>query len=238
MQKRKINFTKIKFGILVVLILIIVAVYITIAIKGYSFSEGIKTFVTSNPRLSPVIFTGLYFVSAFFPLPLLTVFGSTIFGFWEVFICSMIGNIANATIVFYLARWLGRDFVKHFEAKHKTAKKLDMKFKEHAIRDMVLLRFFYLLPVEIGNFAGGLSGIKYRDYLWGVVIGMTPVLTASILLVKGNLTDNSLMIAISTVIFILLLLMPLLYLSAIKKHTKERYHETKRKVREFMGLRK
>lgn len=231
MEKRKINFTKIKFGILVILVLVFVAVYLIITIKGYGFFEGIKKFVTSSPRLSPAIFTGLYFISAFFPLPLLTIFGSTIFGFWEVFACSLIGNIANATIIFYLARWLGRDFVKHFEKKHKITKKLDLDFEKNPVRDMVLLRFFYPLPVEVGNLAGGLSGIKYKDYLWGVLLGMTPVLIASIFLVKGELTDNRFMFMIAIILFILLLIMPVAYLSGIRKFSKEKYHATKHHIK-------
>ena len=231
MKKGKINFARIKFGILVGLIVIFVIAYLTIAIKGYGFFDGIKEFVTSNPKLSPMIFTGLYFVGAFFPLPLLTVFGSTIFGFWEVFTCAMIGNIINATVIFYLARWLGRDFVKNFEAKHKLAKKLEMTFDKNPVRDMVLLRFFYPLPVEVGNLMGGLSGIKYRDYLWGVLIGMTPVLIASILLVKGRLAGSNFMMTIATIMFILLLAIPIIYLVGIRRHAKE-------KLKDFVGLRK
>jgi len=229
MQKRKISFARIKFGILVGLIVIFIIAYLTIAIKGYGFFDGIKEFVLLNPKLSPVIFTGLYFVGAFFPLPLLTIFGATIFGFWEVFVCAMIGNIANATIIFYLSRWLGRDFIKGFEHKHKLAKKLEMTFDKHPVRDMVLLRFFYPLPVEVGNLMGGLSGIKYRDYLLGIVIGMTPVITASILMVKGEMVGSNLMITIATIIFILLLAVPVIYLSSIRRHTKE-------KLRDFAGL--
>jgi uncharacterized membrane protein YdjX (TVP38/TMEM64 family) len=168
----------------------------------------------------------------------LAIFGSTIFGFWEVFICSMIGNVANATIIFYLARWLGRDFIKGFEEKHKLAKKLDITFKRNAVRDMVLLRFFYPLPVEVGNLAGGLSGIKYKDYLWGIIIGMTPVLVASILLVKGELAGSNLMITISTILFILLLIMPIIYLSGIRRHAKEKCKTAACRIKEFVGLRK
>jgi len=238
MKKGKIDLAKLKFGILVLLILVFVTVYILATLKGYGIFDEIQKFVVSNPKLSPVIFTGLFVVSAFFPLPLLTIFGSTIFGFWEVFVCSLIGHAINAMIVFYLARWLGRDFVKSFEKKHKTAKKLDLTFKKNGFRDIILLRFFYPIPVEIGNLAGGLSGMKVRDYFWGTMIGMTPVLVASILVVKGELLDNNLMLTIATILLILLIIMPLLYLSAAKKFSKQKYKEVKESTKEFVGLKK
>ena len=231
MQKRKFNLAKLKFGVLVLFVLVLIAVYLITAIRGYGFFEGIKEFVKTNPKLSPIIFTSLYVISAFFPLPLLTIFGSTLFSFWEVLIYSLIGNIVNATIIFYLARWLGRDFVKHFEAKHKLAKKLDMTFKKHAIRDMVLVRFFYPLPIEVGNLAGGLSGIKYRDYLWGILIGMTPVIIASILAVQGQMAGNNLMMTIATIMFVLMIAIPIFYISGLRKYTKEKFND-------FVGLRR
>ena len=238
MEKRKFDLARIKFGILIALIIVFIIAYLTIAIKGYDFFEGIKVFVISNPHLSPMIFTGLYFIGAFFPLPLLTVFGSTIFGSWEVFICAMIGNVANATIIFYLSRWLGRDVVKHFEEKHKLAKKLEMTFDKNPVRDMVLLRFFWPLPVELGNLMGGLSGIKYKNYLWGILIGMTPVLIASILAVKGEIAGSNLMITTATIIFILLLAIPIIFLAGIRRHAKEKCTTAICKVEEFAGLRK
>ena len=235
---KKINHSGIKFAILVAIVFAFILLYIGVGTSHSSFFEWIKEYVLAYPKLSPVIFTGLFIVSAFFPLPLLTIFGSTIFGFGEVFICSIIGNAINAAIIFYLARWLGRDFVEDSEEKYKTIKKIDTSLKNHPVRDMMLLRFFFPLPVEIGNLAGGLSGIKFKDFMLGTFIGLTPVLIASILLVKGRLIGNGLMEAIAVIMFIILLIIPIVSLASIRKYSKEKCKGVICKVEEFAGLRK
>lgn len=222
MKKGKNGFAKLKFGLLVMFIVVLVAVYFITAIKGYGIFDGIKSFVLEHEEISPVIFMGLFIISAFFPLPFLTILGATVFGFWEVFILSLIGNIFNATIIFYFARWTGREFVEKYEDKHEVVKKFDKGFEKNAFIDMILLRFFYPLPLEIGNLLGGLSRMKFKDFIFATIIGLVPVLIASIVLVEGKMSGNNITIAVATILFILLLAIPLISLANLRKYSKEK----------------
>lgn len=236
-MKKRINRAKIKFILLIAIIVSAIAFYTYFSFKGYDISDEIKFFVEDNQKVAPLIFISLFVISSFFPLPLLTILGATLFSFGGVFVYSIIGNVINATIIFYLARLLGRDFISYFEAKHKKIKELDMKFKKNAFKDMILLRMFYPIPVEVGNVAGGLSSMKFKDYILGSMIGLIPVLFASILIVKGKLADNNFIITSAIILFVILLIIPIIYLAGIRKYSKGKFNAAKKKVRKFARFR-
>ena len=231
MQKRvkRFNSARIKFIILVGIIAAFVILYILMKVLGYEpLAEVAEVAVTKYGALA---FMGLYIISAFFPLPMLTFLGSTVYGFWEIFAYSMIGNIINSVIVFAVVRWFGRGYVKIFEGGHKGVKKIDLELERHGFRDIILMRSFFIIPPEIVNLSGGLSGMKFGKYFWASFIGHAPVSIASIMLIQGNMTENYTMVSFAIIMFILMLIVPLFYVAAARKFANVHYH----KIKKFVG---
>lgn len=171
----------------------------------------------SSPNL-PMIYLSLYFASSFFPLPFLTFLGATIFSFYEVFILSIAGNILSFVIMFYLTRWLGRDYIKFYETKNSKLKAIDFKFSKNAFLHVFLLRLFFIIPPEAVNIFAGLSKIKFRDYLTASVLGTIPVIIFSIFLVKSYQVKEFYLFLISITFITFCLIIPLVFIKGLREY--------------------
>lgn len=244
MNKKGADWAKLKFYILTAIVVFFAISYFWFSFKGYEPYAEIKEF-SQEGLVAPIIFILLFVVSAFFPLPLLTLWGATIFNFWDILIYSVIGNMLNALIIFYIARWLGRGFVKKFEDKYQSVKNLDLTFKKHAFRDMILLRFFCIIPSEIVNLSAGLSSVGSKEYFWGSLIGFIPASLAAIMIVKSKMMHNETLMVLSVIFLIVLVVIPIVYVSAVRKFSKAGYKHAKRfskrhykNAKELMGLKR
>lgn len=98
-------------------------------------------------------------IGATYPLPLAILYN---------FIGLMLGAVAD----FFLARYLGRDFIARFFKGR--LEKFDEKSQRHGFRLMLYLRMVPLFPFISINFGAGLSKIKFKDYFWGTSLGILP----------------------------------------------------------------
>lgn len=217
---------KIRFIILICLIAFFVLLSFIMRFLGYDFYDEMKGL--ANTRYGVFAFISLFAISAFFPIPLLTFFGATLYGFWEVFAYSIIGNMLNATIVFLVVRFFGRGYVQVFESRHERIKKIDIEFKKHGFRDIILMRFFFLIPPELVNLSGGLSGMKFRNYFMASLIGNIPVSLASIMLIQGKLQNDYVLLLSSILMFAVMFVIPLFYVASIRAFSKRKYEQAKK----------
>jgi uncharacterized membrane protein YdjX (TVP38/TMEM64 family) len=144
-----------------------------------------------------------------------------------------------------MARWLGRSFIKRFEDKYKAAKRLDIDFKKSAFRDTILLRFFCIIPSELINLSAGLSSIRFSDYFWGSFIGFIPASLAAVMLVKSRLMHNNTLFILSIIFLIILLIIPIVYVSAVRRFSHAGYRHAKKfsrrhyeNAKEMIGMKK
>ena len=85
----------------------------------------------------------------------------------------MIASNLGATLAFFAARYLGRDFVKGFLKSGKLAQ-LDEQIGKSGFKTIFRLRLIPIVPFNGLNFGAGFSAVRYRDYLLASVIGMLP----------------------------------------------------------------
>jgi len=219
--KMKINKPRLKFYILIFLIVAIVITSLILHVCGYhiplvKYLDNLK----SSPHL-PIIYVLLYFVSSFFPLPFLTFLGATIFSFHEAFVLSLIGNMFSFIIMFYLIRWLGREYIEFHEDKNSKLKALDFKISKNAFLYVFLLRLFFIIPPESINLLAGLSKMKFRDYFTASLLGTIPVIIFSITFIKSYQLRNFNLFIISVAIFALCILIPLIFIKGLKRYFKK-----------------
>jgi uncharacterized membrane protein YdjX (TVP38/TMEM64 family) len=127
-----------------------------------------------DPLVARLVYVLVYIVGCVLLLPgvVLSFAGAILFGPWEGTLYTWMGANVGALLAFYLARWLGRDFVDQLLAGRFGA--LNERIRRHGFRGLLILRLVPLFPFNGVNFGSGLTGIRVRDYILATAIGIVP----------------------------------------------------------------
>lgn len=123
---------------------------------------------------TPVILLLLYVAGSLvaFPLSLLVAATGLIFGSVWGFVYALTGTLL-AAVVTYLAGWLlGRDTIRHYGGK-SLARLSDM-LARRGVTTMILISLLPIAPFTLTSMAAGAFHIRFRDYILGTLIGITP----------------------------------------------------------------
>ena len=166
-----------RFIILVAVILVVGLLVRYTPLSQYFTKEHVVAFLESlrGQWWGPVIFIVIYSVGCVVALPgsLLTLAGGAVFGTAWGTLYNVIASNLGATLAFFAARYLGRDFVKGFLKSGKLAQ-LDEQIGKSGFKTIFRLRLIPIVPFNGLNFGAGFSAVRYRDYLLASVIGMLP----------------------------------------------------------------
>lgn len=166
----------------------------------------------------PVILILVYGIGGVFGLPgsALTLAIGALYGVFPGFFYNMIASNLAAGAGFFGARYLGRDFVSRL-LKGKW-KEFDEKTASRGFRLIFYLRLVPLFPFNGINFGAGLSKIRFADYAIASLLGMIPgtfvytYFAASLLSgATGAKEKATFHLILSTVLFVLLSLVPVIY---------------------------
>jgi uncharacterized membrane protein YdjX (TVP38/TMEM64 family) len=95
------------------------------------------------------------------PGTVLSVAGAVQFGPYEGTLYTWIGATIGATLAYWMARVLGRDFVERRFGGRFAA--FDQRIREHGFTGLLIIRLLPLFPFNAVNFGSGLTGIRLRD---------------------------------------------------------------------------
>jgi len=156
---------------------------VVVAIIGLLFSgvfeflhdrERIQDFFQDSGTLGPIIYV-LAFVAAQ-PLSLpgaaLIIPATFVWGWWEVFIFSMVGGIVASTVGFTVSRWIAQDWVR--KRLPKRLLKWDQRLSENALLSVISLRLITGYA-PAADWVLGFSKVKLSDFLIGTVVGLVPI---------------------------------------------------------------
>jgi len=123
----------------------------------------------------PVAFIALYVLGsiAFVPGALLTLAAGAVFGLWRGALIVFTGAVLGSSAAFAIARTVGRNRVAAWLARDERMAAVGRAVAGKGFTVVVLLRLSPVFPYNLLNYALGLSGIRYRDFLMGS-IGMLP----------------------------------------------------------------
>jgi uncharacterized membrane protein YdjX (TVP38/TMEM64 family) len=123
----------------------------------------------------PVVFVLIYAAACVVALPgwILTLAGGAVFGLLWGTVLNVVASNLGASLAFFTARFLGRDFVKDLMKKGKLAE-FDEQINRSGFKTIFRLRLIPLVPFNGLNFGSGLSSVRYRDYFLGSLLGMFP----------------------------------------------------------------
>lgn len=143
-------------------------------VLSYAQVEAIKTFVLSFGIYAPLMFILLFTLAPliFFPDGILALAGGLIFGFaWGSFYI-VLGALCGGTLSFYLARLYGNKMSE--KLAHEKLINFQKSVKKHGFVMILLLRLVPLVPFNIISYSAGFSTIRYRDFFFATLLGMSP----------------------------------------------------------------
>jgi uncharacterized membrane protein YdjX (TVP38/TMEM64 family) len=210
---------KIKFGILVTIILICLGLAVYLNIKGVEF----KIEKISDYKYAPIYFILFYVAISFIPIPVAPIMfiGGFVFPFIPAIIFTLIGSIIFATISFYMARWLGRDYCEYLKSKNKKPKKSYLQIRQNPFENFLLLRMFFIIPGEIINVYAGLSKIKYKDFITSTIITSIPLIICCIGIIRSRLTHDWIGLTLSIIGLLVMLITPIVFSKKIQEKIKK-----------------
>lgn len=106
------------------------------------------------------------------PRTALSVLAGVLAGFWAGLGLALASGVLGALAGFGLARWLGREAVTRL-AGPRLARADELLARRGAVA-VATGRLVPVVPFTLVSYAGGLSGIRLRDYLLGTAVGLVP----------------------------------------------------------------
>lgn len=178
-----------------------------------------------------VVYIGLFALlpAFFFPVAVLALAGGLAFGLFWGSIYTFAGAMLNCTLMFFLARNLGRTSVEALVRKrlsHKWQQRLAGAGESRGFWLLVILRLIPAVPYNLINYAFGLSDMPFSTYLLASAVGIIPGTLAFI-----NVGDHALEPGTPGFWLALALLALLLTVTALlgkKLFPKEEQHEKER----------
>ena len=113
----------------------------------------------------------------FFPVAVLALAGGLLFGLWWGSLYTFLGAILNCTLMFFLARYVGRKWVEDLIRRKLTLqwqKRLEDLNSSGGFLLLILLRLIPAVPYNLINYAFGLSSMGYGTYILASAIGIIP----------------------------------------------------------------
>ena len=142
----------------------------------------------SGYPLMPVIIVALYVIGGLvvFPVTAMVAITAVLFPPWTAFALSVIGGMMSASVVYWIGRALGRDFVRKLAGRRIN--QLSRGLARQGLLTVTIIRFIPVAPFSIVNLVAGASHIGFRDYFIGTLIGMTPGFIAITLFTESLLS--------------------------------------------------
>ena len=138
-----------------------------------AFSEWVK----SLGVWGPLAFIGGYALAAVLLMPcfLLTLTAGALWGVRAGVVYVMIGASLGAVTAFLCARYLVRGLVQVYVDRHPRMAAVDRAVESEGLRLVFLLRLSPVVPYILLNYVLGVSRLRFRDYVGGLV-GMLPTI--------------------------------------------------------------
>lgn len=123
--------------------------------------------------ISGPIFIGIYIISTMLvlvgPKDVLRVSSALLFGGVISSILVTIAELGNATLLFFMSRTLGRDFVEE-KFKLKEKKSMYAVQKETALLSLLAIRVNPLIPFRLMDVGYGLTNVSFFKYFLAILI--------------------------------------------------------------------
>ena len=110
------------------------------------------------------------------PLVMLAILSGVLFSSWTAFVYVFTGAVLSSTVSFLLGRFLSQGAIERLtESRLKT---LSKRLAKRGTVAVVLLRLVPVAPFTVFNLVAGASHLRFRQFILGTLLGLTPGLAA------------------------------------------------------------
>lgn len=146
--------------------------------------EGASSFLKSiqNNSWAPLIVFLAFVIGGSLGVPLnfMLVTTAVVLGSAAALLYGISGALLSSVVGFFLGRWLGKHLVRKFGSK--SVETLSRKLGERSFRSVAFIRLIPVAPFFLVNMVAGASHLKFKQYLIGTILGMTPGMVAVVFL--------------------------------------------------------
>lgn len=156
---------------------------------------------------APLVSILLMILQAFIaPIPSFLITGANgiVFGVGGGIAISWLGAMFGAAGTFYLARFLGADFVQKFEKDNNLIKKVDEISQKHGAKVVFIGRLLPFVSFDFLSYTAGLSTMRAIPFFIATAVGMLPGTVAYVLLGNQILALSRYSTLVTTIVLALL----------------------------------
>lgn len=200
-----------KHLLLTFVLLFSITVFLAIINADLNNVENLRKTLTGLGKFSFIAFILLCAIRTFILLPcgLFSALGGILFGPVKGTIITLIGFTINALIIYYMANYLGREWVKRL-LKDKF-NYLDEYINKNSFSSFLFLRIVPLLPFDSVSCIAGISRVKLGNFLAATALGSIPGVFIYTYFGDSLKTLSLEKIIVPGIIIILMTFVPLLY---------------------------
>ncbi len=145
-----------------------------------AIADWVRSFRESG--VAPLIMISAYLVGGLlvFPVTLLIVATAFAFGPWPALIYSLLGCLSSAILVYGLGYGLGRQAVARLIGSRLN--RLNRLLTRHGAFAVATVRLLPLAPYSVVNLVAGATRVRFRDFVLGTLLGISPGVIAITLL--------------------------------------------------------
>jgi phospholipase D1/2 len=134
-----------------------------------SFARGLEAL-----PFTPIAVIASYVIAGLLMFPVMVLIAVTGIVFGPVLgaAYALAGTLLSAAVTYGLGVWLGRETVRRLIGPRINS--LSLRIAKRGILAMLVVRLLPLAPFTVVNVIAGASHIRFRDYMLGTLLGMTP----------------------------------------------------------------
>lgn len=213
--RKSTNFKLILFAVLLVVLCTVAAVWLFIPQADYSESDTLMatTLQLRTSPLGPFLVIAIYVIGGLIVFPVSILIPATALVFGPIHGCfySLLGILANASVLYILGHVLGHETIKRLAGSRVN--QVSQLLARRSFLTIITLRFLPIAPFTVINLIAGASHIRFREYFFGTLIGISPAIIIMTLLenqlertVRNPALENLLIIIVLAMVVVLAVL--------------------------------
>ena len=134
---------------------------------------GWEASVRQSPA-APLYVVGAYLLGGLTAFPVTLLIVATAFAFepWTALVYSLIGCVLSAIIIYAIGYRLSRKTVARFTGRRLH--RINRLMSRHGVLAVAAIRMLPVAPYSVVNLAAGAARVRFRDFVLGTAIGMSP----------------------------------------------------------------
>ncbi|MGB6409095.1 MAG: TVP38/TMEM64 family protein [Planococcus donghaensis] len=172
-------------------------------------ANDLRNWILSFGIWSPVLYILIYTVRPliFFPASVLSIAGGLAFGAWFGTLYTIIGATLGAMLSFYVAKTLGKSFVR--KSWTGNVGKIQSQMEQNGFFYVLLFRFIPVINFDLISYVAAFAKVRFSSFALATFIGIIPGTFAYNFLGSSFVSGNPKIIILAVVVFVILTVVPI-----------------------------